>query len=258
MKKKPVLGSLARNPHQGSRTEYLAQYVFSGLGSASAIPHHEDTGIDLYCTLGTPDPNEPKRLLCSHPFYVQVKSNADSIEYVNEQAIGWLTSLPQPYFICIVTQKDLRIQVYHSLPIFLVTIFKQVPKKLVFELGEDDHWTTGENWPSKVYDLEAGKIYVAAPVLDFTMHDIVGSNEWYEKAHQVLEGWLKLCEFNVAMRTVGLPIARYPDEYKTNEPLEIVDHVNDPVASHCHQVLVFTLGTSGPIQVKPCSLARVR
>ena len=74
-----VTGSLARNPHQGSRTEYLAQYVISGLGSAVAVPHQEDSGIDLYCTLGTPDPEQYRRLVCRHPFYVQVKSTSTPI-----------------------------------------------------------------------------------------------------------------------------------------------------------------------------------
>ena len=227
-----VIGSLARNPHQGSRTEYLAQYFFSGLGSAVPVPHQEDSGIDLYCTLGTPDPNEPRRLLCGHPFYVQVKSKANPIEYTNQQAIEWLTSLPQPYFICVVTQQTLGIQIYHSLPIFFVTMQRQLPEKLVFELGENHHWATTDeenkgNWPLKIYDSKSGKFSVTAPILDFTMADIVGSDDWYAKAHQILESWLKLSEFNIAMRTVGLPIVRYPDKYKTNEPLAIVDHTNE-------------------------------
>ena len=33
------------------RSEYLAQFVFSSFGTAIPVPHQEDTGIDLYCTL---------------------------------------------------------------------------------------------------------------------------------------------------------------------------------------------------------------
>ena len=46
-----MVGSLARGFHEGSRSEYLAQFVFSSFGTAIPVPHQEDTGIDLYCTL---------------------------------------------------------------------------------------------------------------------------------------------------------------------------------------------------------------
>jgi hypothetical protein len=43
------VGSLATNPHEGRRSEYLAQHVLSSFGTAIPIPHQEDTGLD--CTL---------------------------------------------------------------------------------------------------------------------------------------------------------------------------------------------------------------
>jgi hypothetical protein len=45
------VGSIATNLHEGSRSEYLAQYVFSSFGTAVPVPHQEDTGLDIYCTL---------------------------------------------------------------------------------------------------------------------------------------------------------------------------------------------------------------
>ncbi len=224
-----AVGSLARNFHYAGRTEYLAQYVFSGLGSASAIPHQEDSGIDLYCTLGTPDPEEHRRLSCRHPFFVQVKSNTNSIEFTNHMAVEWLTSLPQPYFICIVDQKNLRIRLYHSLSVFLVTMVRQLPERLTFMIGQNNETKTNDGWVTQFYDFDANTIYTSTPVLDFTMKDMVGSQKWYEKTVKIMEGWLKLLEFNIAMRTVGLPVVRFPDKYQTNELLEIVDHINDPV-----------------------------
>jgi len=44
-------GAIAASLHEGSRSEYLAQYVFSSWGTAIAIPHQEDSGVDLFCTL---------------------------------------------------------------------------------------------------------------------------------------------------------------------------------------------------------------
>jgi hypothetical protein len=37
--------------HEGSRSEYLAQFVFSSFGTAIPVPHQEDSGLDIYCTL---------------------------------------------------------------------------------------------------------------------------------------------------------------------------------------------------------------
>ena len=36
---------------QGSRSEYLAQYVFSMFGTSVPVLHQEDHGIDLFCSL---------------------------------------------------------------------------------------------------------------------------------------------------------------------------------------------------------------
>ncbi len=51
MTEKSGPGSLTFNFHEGSRSEYLAQYVFSSFGTAIPVPHQEDTGLDIYCTL---------------------------------------------------------------------------------------------------------------------------------------------------------------------------------------------------------------
>jgi hypothetical protein len=47
----PSTGAIAANFHEGSRSEYLAQYVFSAFGTSVPVPHQEDHGIDLVCTL---------------------------------------------------------------------------------------------------------------------------------------------------------------------------------------------------------------
>jgi hypothetical protein len=49
-----MTGSIAANLHEGSRSEYLAQYVFTSFGTAFPVPHQEDSGLDLYCTLLEP------------------------------------------------------------------------------------------------------------------------------------------------------------------------------------------------------------
>ena len=46
-----MVGSIAANLHEGSRSEYLANFVFSSFGTAIPVPHQEDLGLDIYCTL---------------------------------------------------------------------------------------------------------------------------------------------------------------------------------------------------------------
>lgn len=51
MRKKSMVGSVAANPHEGSRSEVLADYLFSGWGTVNPVRRQDDYGIDLYCTL---------------------------------------------------------------------------------------------------------------------------------------------------------------------------------------------------------------
>jgi hypothetical protein len=45
-----MTGAIAANLHEGSRSEYLAQFVFSSFGTSITVPHQEDSGLDIYCT----------------------------------------------------------------------------------------------------------------------------------------------------------------------------------------------------------------
>ena len=64
-------GAIAKNAQEGTRSEYLAQYVLSAFGTAIPVPHPEDSGIDLYCTLGH---RVGRRFLVEHQYLVQVKA----------------------------------------------------------------------------------------------------------------------------------------------------------------------------------------
>ncbi len=46
-----MVGSVARNPHTGSRSEILADYLFSGWGTVTPVRRQDDYGVDLQCTL---------------------------------------------------------------------------------------------------------------------------------------------------------------------------------------------------------------
>jgi hypothetical protein len=81
---------VAHGFHEGSRSEYLAAYVFSAFGTASAIPHQEDHGFDLYCTLTRA---EEQVRFAVKPYSVQVKSDARPWVLKSPDAIRWFIRL---------------------------------------------------------------------------------------------------------------------------------------------------------------------
>ena len=45
------VGSIAPNLHEGSRSEILADYLFSSWGTVTPVRRQDDYGVDLSCTL---------------------------------------------------------------------------------------------------------------------------------------------------------------------------------------------------------------
>ncbi len=82
-----MAGSVAANLHEGSRSEYLAQYIFASFGTSVPVPHQEDSGIDLYCTLTE---RVGQRAWARAHYAVQVKSSMDPWVLESEESIRWL------------------------------------------------------------------------------------------------------------------------------------------------------------------------
>src|SRR6516165_9818600 len=95
-------GATAYGFHEGSRSEYLAQYAFASWGTAVAIPHQEDHGIDLTCTLMERVRN---RYLAQSPYTVQVKSNFEPVVFEGADTVRWLIEHPLPLFLCVVDKE---------------------------------------------------------------------------------------------------------------------------------------------------------
>src|SRR5437764_11214650 len=96
-------GSQSANFHEGTRSEYLAHYVFSSFGTSVPVPHPEDTGIDLHCTLTE---TIGQRIWPVEYYMVQVKSTDGPWVFASKQSVDQLFKLPSPVFFCIVTKKD--------------------------------------------------------------------------------------------------------------------------------------------------------
>jgi hypothetical protein len=99
--RKTSVGSIAPNLHEGSRSEYLAQYVFSSFGTA--VP--EDTGLDIYCTLLE---REGRRAWPRAYYAVQVKSNMEPWIFDSEESVRWIIEHPLPIFLCVVLKAEAR------------------------------------------------------------------------------------------------------------------------------------------------------
>src|SRR6266496_2825559 len=114
-----MAGSIAANLHEGSRSEYLAQFVFSSFGTAVPVPHQEDTGLDIYCTLLERDgPRAWPRAYYS----VQVKSTMERWIFGSPDSVRWIIEHPLPIFLCIVLKAEARILLYHTTPRFAAWI----------------------------------------------------------------------------------------------------------------------------------------
>jgi hypothetical protein len=106
-----MTGSYAANAHEGSRSEYLAQYVFAALGTVVPVPHHEDHGIDLYCTLTE---RIGQRAWPLAYYTVQVKSNDQPWTFEGPRSVEWLLEQPLPLFVCTVDKKQARLRVFRT------------------------------------------------------------------------------------------------------------------------------------------------
>ena len=113
--------------HEGSRTEYLAHYIFASFGTAIPVPHHEDSGVDIYCTLTE---NIGGRSWPRAYFSVQVKSNMESWIFKDPEEIRWLVQHPLPLFLCVIDKKAARIRIYHTAPRFYIWAMPPLPDRL--------------------------------------------------------------------------------------------------------------------------------
>jgi hypothetical protein len=198
-------GSTSANFHEGSRSEYLAHYVFASFGTAVAVPHQEDTGLDLYCTLTE---RLGQEIWPQAYFSVQVKSNATPWTFPNPQSVKWLIEHPLPVFLCVVNKVALELQLYHTCPRFYAWSLPPLHGKLELIPG-----AAGEG---KCVQWEGGTSYsLSAPILKFTVSDI-HKEDFREEVKEVLKFWIGIEEQN--LRRVKNRILQFsmPGKYRTN------------------------------------------
>jgi len=199
------VGALAANFHEGSRSEYLAQYVFASFGTAISVPHQEDTGVDLYCTMT--ERIGPLAWPRYH-YTVQVKSSMTPWQFGTTEAVRWLVQHPLPLFLCVLDKSTARLRLYHTFPRFLLWALGKLPDTL--ELLPED----GPQGRSTLWD-DGNRFSLSAPILDRTIVELL-DGAVFTQAREVIEFWLRAEAQNLALVTMGVPIFTMPNDYQTN------------------------------------------
>jgi hypothetical protein len=201
------VGSIATNLHEGSRSEYLAQYVFSSFGTAVPVPHQEDTGLDIYCTLLERDgPRAWPRAYYS----VQVKSTMEPWIFATSESVRWIIEHPLPIFLCIVHKAEARILIYHTTPRFAAWILPLHKRRL-----ELIPRTETKARPIETSWEEGSSFELKAPILNFTIQEAL-DNTFRARLAAVLKLWIDNDMENIFRIKCGNHHFQAPYEYETN------------------------------------------
>jgi hypothetical protein len=196
-------GSIAANPHEGSRSEYLAQYVFAAFGTSVAVPHQEDSGIDLYCTLT----ELVGRLAWPRAHYtVQVKSNEKPWTFGTPESVRWLLEHPLPLFLCTVDKSAASLRVFRTDVRFAANFPRTPPKQVRLHVHAPENLEQSD----EVFDL-----LLREPILDATIVKLLDESVralW--KA--ILFDWVGVEEESLLRWRLGVKSIVDPT-YRTNE-----------------------------------------
>jgi hypothetical protein len=201
-------GAISPNFHEGSRSEYLAQYVLASWGTAVAIPHQEDSGIDLSCTFVD---RIGQKAWARLPYSVQVKSTLEPWTFDSEDAIRWFVEHPLPLFFCVVDKASARLRFYHTAPRFMLLDRQNPASSVKLTFGTDAEGSSF-GWSSG-----ATAFVVNAPILDFTIHQCL-DDIFQAKAAAVLRRWAEIDNDNITRVLNCVPTVRVPHPYTPNEP----------------------------------------
>jgi hypothetical protein len=200
-----MVGSIAANLHEGSRSEYLAQFVFSSFGTAIPVPHQEDSGLDIYCTLLE---RVGQRAWPRAYYSVQVKSTMEPWVFGGPESVRWIIEHPLPIFLCIVQKPEARILVYHTTPRFAAWALPIHRNRLELTPGTETKgrtvaWVTGDT-----FKLEA-------PILNFTIEQVL-DRDFRTQVAEVLKFWIDYDVENLFRIKSGIHFFWVPHEYETN------------------------------------------
>jgi hypothetical protein len=201
-----MAGAIPANLHEGSRSELLADYFFSTLGTVTPVRRADDYGVDLYCTL-TERLGQQARV--REYFTVQVKSNEAPWTFRDADSVKWLIEHPTPLFLCTVSNKHLRVRVYHVFQRFYAWALGVWPPTLQL--------TPGTGLAGKVLRWEDGLSFcLSAPIIEAGISDLTDDVR-LGTLKAVFSQWVDFDRENCDLVRQGLPRFRMPNSYVTNK-----------------------------------------
>ncbi len=224
------------NFREGDRSEYLANYLLSGLGLVTAVPRQEDTGFDFYCQLAD---QEVGHLTFGFPFIIQIKSEGikcitfgalNSKDWKAED-IEWLFRLEIPLFIGIISKKKMQLDIYNTS--VLNFIFFKNPNASILELKprfndspEDVLPPTRElilNWERNKGDGYRYKVDLGKPIITIKNEDIYDKKSLKSKK-DMFRNIIFLEQENYLFRKLKVPFLRWTRIIETNGDITLGWH----------------------------------
>ena len=113
----------------GWENEHLAAFLLSKISFvANPITVSDDVGSDFFCTLfESRIENDKEQLFPRNSFAIQIKSKEETILATNK--IGYLRELELTFFVGVIDQKDLRLNIYSGEYVPLLFTEHGIPQK---------------------------------------------------------------------------------------------------------------------------------
>jgi len=198
------IGSFATNLHEGSRSEYLANFFFAAFGTAVAIPHQEDSGLDLICTIAE---KKGRRSWPKYSYAVQVKSNYKPWVFDSEESVNWFLKYPSPLFLCIVDKSNEKLVVFLTTGRFWAWLSGEKVEKLEYIFDK--------SVTEPVKGIKDDVMLGSKPILDFKISDML-NRAAVANAKAVIEAWIQVKNHNIESVKRRVWSIRMPSGYQTN------------------------------------------
>jgi hypothetical protein len=211
-------GMFAPNLKEGSRSEILADYLFSRWGAVTPVRRQDDFGLDLYCSLFD---RIGQRAVVRDYFSVQVKSDLGPWVFEGQEEVRWLVEYPSPLFLACVNKKKGSVAVYQLMPRFARWALgsSSLPDRL--ELRQSD-----KDYAESVGWIDGTEFVLEAPIIKVTLADLI-DEEKMSALHEVFEFWVRADRENCDLVRRGLYRFRMPLPYSVNEmPQSLVEAGN--------------------------------
>lgn len=219
-------GVVAANPHEGSRSEILADYMFSGWGTVTPVRRQDDFGIDLYCTLTD---RVGQRAVVTDYFTVQVKSTDEPWRFNDADSVRWLIEYPQPLFLAWVDKRAGVLRVYHTMPRFLAGALRPLRGHLTLVPG-NGHAGTFVEW------RDGFQFSLSAPILEISVADLLDEATMVAR-RQAFKQWVELDRSNCELSRQGLLRFRMPASYRANcAPDQSLGEIGNAVPDFAHMI----------------------